>query len=596
LHWLSTIEVHEYNEKYPYYFRLLSLVQDFQIRKKEHWNFKDIQCLQQAILKAEINRKEKITIHEFIKKLIDEIEDCSFGLYNNMIQAFIYEANVDLKWLDENISSSVFNCLYMIADKYNDSKSFAEANQNHLKEGISQKEVVTNGIIQSIKNAGVDTEKELQLQDLALEILSCSKLAYTLAEKPINDNNKDEEYKKPNAKLELSSQNNDKVSPIVLENLQLSLMSKAFSASDDFCILIDNNHQVKTFGRNGYGCLGIGSNENKIYEEPVNVIDVPQDIACISVDSGKNHAIALFENGDLYAWGKSDDGQLGDNTKDERLSGFKCMGLPKNRTIVKILASAESSIVLFENGEIYATGKLTNSLVFQPYELNFRVKDFDVMYDSSDIALVLVDSDNKILIKKIGYSSETKWIEHSEDDFYQPLGLHEDAIISKLSAGNCYLHVVTQNNTLYAIGDNSSGQLGTNERSTWATKSFKKVYGINEEIRQIVSGGYCDNSFALVLTESKIYGWGDNESWQLGKQENYRSEYTTSGLIRKETHERKYYLERKPKVIKEFLEVISKNSLVELSCSAERSFICDKKNSKIYKLGYTSDNVEIISY
>jgi|GEM_PF-2310377 len=588
LHWLSTIEVHEY-EDYPYYTRILSLVEDFQIRKKDSWNFKDIQCLQQAILKAKIDRKEKITIHEFIVNLIDEIEDHSFELFANIIKTFVDNKKVDLEWVDENISSALFNSLYLIASKYNDSSDVVESLEKDIN--ISKKEAVTKGIVYIIKKAGVDTEKELQLQDIALEILSCSKLAQTLIEKSDEKFEEDDKRIADGETSQLSYSFDNGYKDDSIEDLQLSLMAKNFSVGDSFGVVIDNKGVVKTYGSNyWYGCLGIGSNENQECTKPVSVLDVPQDIKCISVDAGYKHSVAMFENGAIYAWGLSSSGQLGDNTEDDRLSAFKCIGLPKDLKPVKILASAESSLVLFENGDLYATGNIVDSLVFVKYPLNFKIKDFDVMYDSRDMGIVLLSNDNKLFIKRYSSSSELRWCEHEDNGFFKPQGLHEDAQIVKIVAGSCYLFALTQNNTLYAIGDNSSGQLGINEYSTHPIESFRKVYGIEGTIKDIATNHKYQsisdmNNFTIVLTDSNIYGWGGNSQSQLGKKENYKSEYWETGIIKKERHEKKYYFEKKPKIIEDFKQYIQNNTPTEIACGNEDSYMYNKDKQQIYTLG-----------
>lgn len=601
LHWLSTIEVQDYDDNYSYYFRLLYLVDDFKSRKTDKWNYKDIQCLQQAILKAKINRKEEITIHSFIEKLVDEIEEKSFNLFLNMIEAFVDNKRVSFEWIDENISSPVFNCLYLIAWKYKDSHSIIEGIEKDIT--ITKKEALTKGIIHIIKKAGVDTDKKLQLQDIALEILSCSKLTQTLIS---NSDEYIEEYS-------LENQNNYLLESLQLENeiltddntcedLQLSLIPKLFDTGENFTVFIDRYNNVKTFGSNNE-YMGIGTKENssgKVEE----VIDLPSNLKCISISTGKYHSLALFENGDIYSWGGykygSDCGELGCNTKEPKLSGFKVIGLPKNIKPVKIVASANSSMVLLENGDLYGAGKITNSLIFVPYELNFKVKDFDIFYDSNDNAIVLINKENDVLIKNIthnSYAEEFEWCKYEENGFFKPIGLPEDVEIIKIMAGSCYLYILTSENTLYSIGDNLSGQLGINDYKSQKT-SFSKIYDLKGKILQLTTNhdsylSCSDRHFVIILTSAAVYGCGLNNHCQLGSQQNFRTENWESGLIFKDKHELKYYFEKKPKLISEFNNYVNGGGNFEICCDNYNTYLYNLSEQKIYILGNNKENIEI---
>ncbi|MDD4330534.1 MAG: hypothetical protein PHD79_11310 [Aliarcobacter sp.] len=600
LHWLSTIEVQDYEDNYSYYFRLLCLVDDFKSKKTDNWNYKDIQCLQQAILKAKINRKERITINNFIIRLIDEIEEQSFPLFNGLIKAFIDNKKISSEWIDENISSPVFNCLYLIAAKYNDSKSFAKGNQENLKEGTTHKEIITSGIIQIIKDVGVDTDKELQLQDVALEILSCSQLTKTLISNSDELIEDDISENQGNLLKLLEPQNEILTDDNISENLQLSLIPKLFVTGENFTVFIDSYNKVKTFGSNNE-YMGIGTKENssgKVEE----VIDLPSNLKCISISTGKYHSLALFENGDIYSWGGykygSDCGELGCNTKEPKLSGFKVIGLPKNIKPVKIVASANSSMVLLENGDLYGAGKITNSLIFVPYELNFKVKDFDIFYDSNDNAIVLINKENDVLIKNIthnSYAEEFKWCKYEENGFFIPTGLPEDVEIMKIMAGSCYLYVLTSENTLYSIGDNRSGQLGINDYKN-QKNSFSKIYDLKGKVLQLTTNhdtysSYSENHFVIIQTSACVYGCGVNEHYQLGAQQNFRIEKGESGLIFKDKYETKYYFEKKPKIISELNNYVNGGGTFEISCDSYTTYLYSLSEQKIHSLGNNEAHV-----
>lgn len=192
LQWLTTIKVQDYDERYPYYIRLLVLIYDFQSKKSDNWNAKDIQSLQQAILNAEIERKDKITIDNFVNKILDEIEESSFEIFEKLSKNLLGNIETDSNDITEEISSPIFASIFLITDNYTRSDEAISILQEHLS--LSKKDAIKKLILGTIEKAGVDTKKELMLQDIALDILACSRLIRIL--KTHKNNNTKIDYKK----------------------------------------------------------------------------------------------------------------------------------------------------------------------------------------------------------------------------------------------------------------------------------------------------------------------------------------------------------------------------------------------------------------
>jgi len=588
--WVDTIKVDEYNKKYPEHIRLLCLVRDFKSKKSENWNEQDIKYLKTAFDNTGIERKLKLTLKDFVGKLIDEIEETSFDLFTSTAPL----NSINITFLLNEVSSPIFNSLCKISEKYIETDDSYEALKDVLK--VDKKEAKKMIILRFIEQLGVDINKETQVEDIALEILSCSKLAQNLFEQ------KQEKEKihtivlpKIISNIENISQSKENVPNIIREkDLELSLKIKKFAMGNNFGIFIDSHNALKSFGKNDEGVLGIGSRDCTTHDSPVTVIDLPSDIKCLSLDAGYKHALVLLENGDVYAWGASDKGQLGDNTKDNRLSPFKVIGLPKDIQPVKVLAGAEASLVLLENGDLYATGVIVESLIFVPYKLDFKVKDVEFLFDSTDRGLVLLTGENKLVIKNVEtYGSRlNRWCQFDDKNLFYPKGLHEDVIIETIVTGGDYLFVITKNNTLYGIGQNNDGQLGTGERKDFV-KTFTKIYGLKGTISKISTSkeaGYRkDTHFTLIMTDCLIYGCGANDDKQLGKYDNYYKKTTETGLIFKDTHSTKYYFEDKVKSIEEFTKHINQNHIFELACNECTSYIYDVTDCKLYMLGKNND-------
>ena len=70
----------------------------------------------------------------------------------------------------------------------------------------------------------------------------------------------------------------------------------------------------------------------------------------VQIAAGKNHSLALFSDGSLYAWGNNHYGQLGDGTNINKNTPVKIgIGLPPLRPDIHTLL--RSSRALYSHGE-----------------------------------------------------------------------------------------------------------------------------------------------------------------------------------------------------------------------------------------------------
>ncbi len=267
-------------------------------------------------------------------------------------------------------------------------------------------------------------------------------------------------------------------------------------------------------------------------------------------------------------------GHLGVETTDDKYTPYKVKGLPIDKKVIKIILGANSSYILLENGELYCAGRINNSSIFLKFELSFRVKNIEVLYD--DNGLVFIDVDDNIIVYRTG--SYTNWAGEYNSFFY-PKGIPDDETAKNIFVGANYFFVQTNNNRLYSIGDNSKGQMGIDNYGN-SEKIFKRIYGIEEEIIDIFcSKEQCDREvytwqqpFVLALTKKYLYGWGANDEGQIGQKVNYKTKYDSSGVLMfKKTYARNYYFETKPRIISiHNMEIDSLRDIIKF-CVKEKS-------------------------
>jgi alpha-tubulin suppressor-like RCC1 family protein len=180
------------------------------------------------------------------------------------------------------------------------------------------------------------------------------------------------------------------------------------------------------------------------------------------VSGGLNHLLATKVNGALYAWGYSNNGQLGNNTVVAKSSPIQVGAL----TTWEIPVAAEVfSIAIKNDGTLWTWGRNNNG----------QLGHNNIIDRSSPV--------------QIGTSSD--W--------------------SIASGGENHVIAVKANGTLWAWGANSNGNLGD---GTISAKSSPVQIGALTTW-QNVSASRSGSSVA-VKTDGTLWAWGRNSNGQLG--------------------------------------------------------------------------------
>jgi len=130
-------------------------------------------------------------------------------------------------------------------------------------------------------------------------------------------------------------------------------------------LALDVDGFVWAWGWNSYGQLGVGDDDPRL--SPVQVkggemeTDFLQDISAISAGKSGEHSLALDDSCFVYAWGRNDEGQLGDdNRPTDALTPVKVLGGEMETThledIIAISAGEQHSMALDSNGFVYTWG------------------------------------------------------------------------------------------------------------------------------------------------------------------------------------------------------------------------------------------------
>jgi alpha-tubulin suppressor-like RCC1 family protein len=124
------------------------------------------------------------------------------------------------------------------------------------------------------------------------------------------------------------------------------------------CAILDNG-DVKCWGQNNAGQLGIGNSINLAESTPLSTpIDLGSGRTALAVSAGSYHACAILDNGDLKCWGKGGRGQLGMGINyNLDAPSSTAIDLGAGRTAIAVSAGEDHTCAILDNGELKCWGR-----------------------------------------------------------------------------------------------------------------------------------------------------------------------------------------------------------------------------------------------
>ncbi len=140
----------------------------------------------------------------------------------------------------------------------------------------------------------------------------------------------------------------------VYRNIEGEITVPQVAQGNNFTVTLKADGTVWMAGNNEYGQLGNGTttNSNETIQVKVDVNTYLKNISKIAV--GESHILALTTEGEVYAWGRNNYGQLGQSNTNNLSYATKVKGGLTN--IVDITAGTYHSIAITSSGEMYVWG------------------------------------------------------------------------------------------------------------------------------------------------------------------------------------------------------------------------------------------------
>jgi len=141
--------------------------------------------------------------------------------------------------------------------------------------------------------------------------------------------------------------NQDRTSPVLVSGLSGEVVVSVSAGGEHTCALLDSG-VVKCWGYNLWGQLGNGNNNDS--NVPVEVLELS---GVIAISAGARHSCALLNSGKVKCWGLNSSGQLGDGTTANSNLPVEVFGLDR---VKAISAGSEHTCALLSSGKIKCWG------------------------------------------------------------------------------------------------------------------------------------------------------------------------------------------------------------------------------------------------
>ncbi|MFD0695875.1 S-layer homology domain-containing protein [Paenibacillus sp. GCM10027628] len=295
----------------------------------------------------------------------------------------------------------------------------------------------------------------------------------------------------------------------------------AIAVGQSHALALKNDGTVWSWGENTFGQLGDGTTIDR--NSPVQVADLTH---VTSIAAGNFHSVAVKDDGTVWSWGDNTYGQLGDGTNTSQNKPVQVKG---NLVSVKsIAAGAYHTLAIDQDGVVWAWGDNYFGELGYGYDQN-RLNT-PIMATSSNwhITQIAAGFDFSMALKDDGtvltwglmtqdpsamYSAAVTTVSSQEQKY--PVLVTGLDNVTQISAGTSHAVVLKKDGSVYAWGDNTSGQLGVGTAYDGRTynQAFPSHVNGLPEITQIGTG---TNFTFAVGKDDSLWAWGNNGYSQLG--------------------------------------------------------------------------------
>ena len=283
-------------------------------------------------------------------------------------------------------------------------------------------------------------------------------------------------------------------------------------------ITLKEDGTVWATGKNDYGQLGVGDTTNRNTSVQVKIDENTYLKNVIKIDVTDDSTIALTKTGEVYAWGKNENGELGVGDKTYRSYATRVKEIDGNgylENIIDIASGEANGYAIDKNGNVYGWGyggynQIDDTATSKVYPTKMSDCTDAISVSAGDCFMAVMQSNSNTLER--GYNNYGQSGDGNTTS--APSGTRKVGNdINKICAGNDSTLIIKEDGTVWTAGRNRYGELGVGDTSNRTTYT-KLTLEDGTEIK--AKYGELNSSITTILgKDGKVYTTGYNGYGQL---------------------------------------------------------------------------------
>ncbi len=305
------------------------------------------------------------------------------------------------------------------------------------------------------------------------------------------------------------------------------------SSGAKYSMILKTDDTLWAVGKNNLGQLGDDSNANKFTPVQVKTTGGSAMTEVGQVSTGWDHTVIVKKNGDVWAVGRNDFGQLGDDSTANKFTAVpvKTTGGEQMTGVDQVSTGAAHTMILKE-GRLWGVG----------FNSTGQLSDGSQTSTQTPVAILTADREPMTEVAQVSAGTEYTMILKTDDSLwavgdnrYGQLGDNTMNMkllpvtvktaagepiteVAQVSAGWAHTMILKKNGELWAVGRNDFGQLGNGNNDSNARELTPVAVLTTDgepmtEVAQVSSG----KSHSMILKKNgELWAVGDNQYGQLG--------------------------------------------------------------------------------
>ncbi|XP_069614402.1 RCC1 and BTB domain-containing protein 2 isoform X2 [Ranitomeya imitator] len=295
------------------------------------------------------------------------------------------------------------------------------------------------------------------------------------------------------------------------EDLKLIRKACVFGSGNEV-LYITKNDEVFVMGTNSSGCLGTGDAQSIIEPRCLNVLS-GKKVASLSCGSGP-HVVIVTSDGEIYSWGHNAYCQLGNGSANQALIPCQVSTNLINKKVVSVACGSHHSMVSTSDGEVYAWGYNNSGQVGSGSTANQQIPRRVTSCLQNKIvvgiacgqmsSMAIVDNGE---VYAWGYNGNGQLGLGSSGNQPTPcrIATLQGVRVEQVVCGYAHTLAVTDEGVMYAWGANSYGQLGTGNKSN---QSYPVQVCVEKERIVEIAACHSSHTSAAKSLGGQVFMWG----------------------------------------------------------------------------------------